>query len=93
MVLFVIFDLGLAAFRYNALAATARRVAREAVVHGGAAPPDRTAWGSGKYLGTAADVTEIAQSAAPLLATMPPSAVTIQVEWLDGNNQETRGSA
>jgi Flp pilus assembly protein TadG len=86
--LFVLFDLGLAAFRYNLLAATARRVAREAIVHGAAATPERTTWGINKYAGTGADSSEIAQAAAPMLTTMDPSAVTITVEWPDGNNRE-----
>lgn len=88
MVLFVIFDFGLATFQYNTLSAVARRVARVATLHGEAAAPQQTAWGPGEYVGTAADGSEIASAAAPLLATMPASQVTIDVTWLDRGNQE-----
>jgi hypothetical protein len=88
LLLFAMFDLGLAAFRYNTLAAVARRVAREAIVRGDAAPPDRTAWGPNAFAGTAADTSEIASIAAPLLVTMPGSDVAIQVSWPDGDNAE-----
>jgi Flp pilus assembly protein TadG len=88
MVLFVVFDFGLAAFQYNTLAATARRVARAASLHGAAAPPEQSAWGPAAYAGTAADNTEIAATAAPLLATMASSDVTLNVTWPDGDTQE-----
>ena len=88
LVLFTIFDLGLATFRYNTLAAVARRVGREAIVRGDAAPPDRSAWGPAAYAGTAADSSEIAALAAPLLVTMTNSDVAIQVTWPDGDNAE-----
>lgn len=88
MVLFVIFDFGLAAFQYNTLSAVACRVARAATLHGEAASPQQTVWGPGEYVGTAADGSEIAASAVPLLATMPASEVTIDVTWLDRGNQE-----
>jgi Flp pilus assembly protein TadG len=88
MVLFVVFDFGLATFQYNTLSAVARRVARAASLHGAAAPPEQTAWGPVEYVGTAADNSEIANAASPLLATMSSSAVAIDVTWLDGTNQE-----
>ena len=88
MVLFVVFDFGLAAFQCNTLAATARRVARAASLHGAAAPPEQPAWGPTAYAGTASDNTEIAATAAPLLATMPSSEVTLSVTWPDGDIQE-----
>jgi len=86
LVLTVLFDLGLAAFQYNTLSAIARRVARTAIVHGALAPPNQSAWGPSEYTGTAADSSEIAAAAAPLLVTMPNSAVTIDVTWPDGDN-------
>lgn len=88
MLLFVTFDLGLAAFRYNILAAVARQLAREAIVRGSAAPPEMTAWGPLAYTGTAADGTEIANSAAPRLATMKPNDVRVEITWPDGDHQE-----
>jgi Flp pilus assembly protein TadG len=88
MILFVIFDFGLATFQYNTLSAVARRVARAASLRGAAAPPDQVAWGPAEYVGTAADNSEIAAIAAPLLATMPGSDVSIDVTWPNGTNQE-----
>jgi Flp pilus assembly protein TadG len=88
LLLFALFDLGLAAFRYNTLAAVTRRIAREAIVRGDAAPPDRSAWGPGAYVGTAADASEIASIASPLLVTMTNSDVAIQMSWPDGDNAE-----
>ena len=38
LVLFSLLDLGIAATRYNSLAEVARRIAREAVLHGSLAP-------------------------------------------------------
>ncbi len=86
MVLLVLFDLGVAAFQYNTLSAIARRVARTAIVHGSAAPPDQTAWGPSEYVGSAADSSEIAAAAAPLLVTMSSSDVSIDMTWPDGDN-------
>jgi hypothetical protein len=86
--LFVTVILGLAAYRSNILAAAARRVAREAIVHGAKATPERTVWGPTDYTGTAADSTEIAAAAAPLLATMSAADVTVEVTWPDGGNRE-----
>lgn len=88
LVLFVVFDFGLAAFQYNTLAAVARRVSRTATLHGPAAPPEESTWGPAQYLGNAGDNSEIAQIAAPLLATMPASDVAIEVTWPDGSNRE-----
>ena len=88
LVLFVIFDLGLATFLYNTLSAVARRTSRELIVHGAAAAPERTVWGPTDYESTAADSSEIASAAAPLLATMTKSAVAIEVSWPDGDNRE-----
>lgn len=86
MVLFVLFDYGLAAFQFNTLSAVARRVARASALHGSMAPPQQSAWGPAEYVGTAADNSEIAQAAAPLLATMTSADVAIDVTWPDGSN-------
>jgi Flp pilus assembly protein TadG len=88
LVLFVVFDFGLATFQYNSLSAVARRVARAASIRGADAPPDQSAWGPAEYVGSAADNSEIAMAAAPFLATMSASDVTIDVTWPDGGNQE-----
>ena len=81
-------DLGIAVVRYNVLAAAARRVTREAIVHGAEAAPERTAWGPNDYSGTAADGSEIAAAALPYLPTINPSEVAMQVNWPDGDHQE-----
>jgi Flp pilus assembly protein TadG len=86
--LFVIFDLGLTTFQYNVLSAAARRVARQAIVHGAGAPPEKTSWGPAAFVGTAADSSEIASAAATLLPTMKPANVSIAIDWPDGNNEE-----
>lgn len=88
LVLFVILDLGVATLRYNLLAAAARRLAREAIVHGDEAPPEQTAWGPTAYSGTAADDSDIARAAAPWLATMRSSSVAIEMAWPDGDHRE-----
>jgi Flp pilus assembly protein TadG len=89
MVLFVLFDFGLATFQYNTLSAVARYMARAATLHGSAAPPQYSSWGPTEYVGTAADNSEIAAVAAPLLATMPAGGVAIDVTWPSGSNQES----
>src|SRR5580704_2916884 len=60
LILFVLFDLGLAVFQYNTLSAVACRVARTAIVRGSAAPPNQASWGPNEYIGTAADNSQIA---------------------------------
>jgi hypothetical protein len=88
LLLFVILDLGLAVARYNILAATAREVARAAIVRGSLASPEAAPWGPATYTGTAADGSEIAQIAADWLAAIPPSDVAVTVRWPDAGNRE-----
>jgi Flp pilus assembly protein TadG len=80
-------DLGLAVFHDNMLSAIARRTARQAIVHGALAPPQMTAWGPSSYAGTANDASAVALAVRPMLITMDPSLVQINVDWLDGGNQ------
>src|SRR5262245_3383599 len=54
VVLFALLDLGLAAMRYNALAESARRIAREAILHGSRTPSTLGTWGPTAFAGTAA---------------------------------------
>jgi hypothetical protein len=88
MVLFVLFDFGLAVFQYNTLSAAARYLARTASVHGSAAAPQLTIWGPAEYAGNAGDGSEIAAAAATLLPTMNASAVAIDVSWPAGSNTQ-----
>jgi Flp pilus assembly protein TadG len=86
LVMFVLFDFGLAAFQYNTLSMAARYLARTATVHGSAAPPQHTTWGPTAYAGTAGDNSEIGNTVLPLLATMSGSSVAINMTWPDGSN-------
>lgn len=86
LVVFTALDLGLAVFRNNTLSESARRLARQAIVHGSQSSPEATPWGPEDYTGTAADETEIAAAALSMLATMEPENVSIEVQWPDGGN-------
>ena len=88
LVLFVLFDFGLAAFQYNTLSAAARTLARAASVHGSAAAPQLTTWGPAEYAGNAGDGSEIAAAVASLLPTMTTSAVAVDVTWPVGSNTQ-----
>src|SRR5258708_6921049 len=89
MLLFAIFDLGLAAVRYNMLSGTARSIARQAIVRGAKAPPELSSWGPEGYAGNAADTAEMAHIAAPLLATMDPA----DVAYPSGPQDDNSGGA
>lgn len=86
LLLFAMLDLGLAAARYNAISEAARRIAREAIIHGSLAAHLSTTWGPQEYEGTAADSSEIALIARPVLLAMPHEDVTIQLKWIDDDN-------
>ncbi|MCY2965986.1 MAG: pilus assembly protein, partial [Planctomycetota bacterium] len=73
------FDLGMAVLRYNTLAHTARQGARQAIVHGKLAAPQRTVWGPSKYIGKASDAHEISQAVLPYLTGFTASEVTVTV--------------
>ena len=86
LLLFVLFDFGLATFQYNLLSSTARYVARQATVHGSTAAVADGTWGPASYNGNAGDGTAIGNVVAARLATMPPSSVQINVTWPSGAN-------
>ena len=88
MLCFVILNLGLSTFRYNVLGAAARRVARESIVHGAAASPERAVWGPVSFSGNAADGHAIADVIAAVLPTMNPADVAVDLSWPDGENRE-----
>lgn len=79
-------DLALGVFRYNAISEAARRGAREAIVHGKGAPPQRTAWGPATWTGTADSPGDIPAEVRPVLVGMEPAAVNLRIEWPDGSN-------
>jgi hypothetical protein len=86
-VLFGMFDVGLAVLRQNTLAEAVRVLARSAIVHGALANSQVGAWGAGTISTTAADASPAASVVKPLLVTMNPSAVSLSLQWLDGDNQ------
>jgi hypothetical protein len=85
-VLFALLDLGIAATRYNALAEIARRIAREAVMHGSLAPDSSGTWGPDEYSGSLADGSAIVAPAVHMIPTMDGSDVFVSVRWVDGDN-------
>jgi hypothetical protein len=85
-VLFAMLDLGLATIRYNALAAAARCIAREAILHGSLAPAATGSWGVNEFSGTAADGAPMTISLSGILPTMEADEVGVRVAWPDGDN-------
>lgn len=86
-VIFILFDLGLAVMRQNTLAEAARRLAREAIVHGERASPDRSVWGPAQATGNAGDGSEIATVLEAALVTLDPAEVTYELVWPDSDNR------
>jgi Flp pilus assembly protein TadG len=86
-IIFAALDLSLAVFRYNSLSAGARRLARQAIVHGALASPQHTTWGPASVTGTGADASQPAQAIQPYLFTFNPASVQVQINWLDGDTQ------
>ena len=82
-VLMATLDIGLAAARTNALTECARRAGRRAIVCGKLSPASQQ-WGPAGWQGTAADSHPVATAIRPLLVTMRPSDVRIQLNWPDG---------
>src|SRR5512135_1847502 len=81
-------DLGIGVFEYNTISQVARAGARKAITHGSMAPAAMGTWGPTAYGPVAAtDTNPIAQAIQPFLAGLDPSKVTIEVEWLDNDNQ------
>jgi hypothetical protein len=85
-VLFAMLDLGLATIRYNALAAAARCIAREAILRGSLAPAATGSWGVNEFIGTAADGAPQTTSLAGILPTMEADDVGVRMTWPDGDN-------
>jgi Flp pilus assembly protein TadG len=87
VIIFATCDLGLAVLRQNSLAAAARRLARAAIVHGDNAGPQLSEWGPAAYVQTAAHASEPAAAVRPVLVTLNPANVSINVTWPDGGNK------
>lgn len=86
-IIFSLFDLGLAVLRQNTLAEAARRLAREAIVHGERASPDRSVWGPSQLSGNAGDGSELATVLEQALVTLDPAEVTYDLSWPDSDNR------
>tara|TARA_R110002049_G_scaffold2750_1_gene21314 strand:+ start:9982 stop:10458 length:477 start_codon:yes stop_codon:yes gene_type:complete len=85
-ILLSMLDLGLAAVRFNALAEAARRVCRQAIIHGQDAGEITSAWGPEAYEATAATASPMVAPAATAIPTMAPDEVSIRIAWPDGDN-------
>jgi hypothetical protein len=85
-VLYSLLDLGLAAIRYNTLAEGARRIARQAIIHGRLSPQPSDEWGPEEFAGTADDDSPQTVPLEGMLPTMQPGDVEVEIVWLDGDN-------
>lgn len=84
--LFAFLDLGLAAIRQNALSDASRRIARQAIIHGGLNPNNATQWGPDPFMGTAATDSPVVATVKAAFPTMNMEDVEVQVSWPDGGN-------
>lgn len=88
-------DLGLAMLRQNVVTEAARRVAREASMHGSMAGPERTVWGPqftwwNPVYGSgfsASDGGGISTAIEPVMFTLEPGYTWVYVDWPDGGNR------
>ena len=87
VILFGMLDLALLVFESNTLSEAARRMCRQAAVHGQMAAAPMTVWGPGSVTGTASDGTEYAQALNPELVTFDLTQVNYTIDWPDGTNQ------
>ncbi len=87
--LLLMFDLGIAVFRYNVLAEAARQAARRAIVHGSMA---HQPWGPEAFSGTATDPHELVadDDFQQFLNVLGPSDVNIEARWPNGNREGKR---
>ena len=87
LALFAILDLGLASLRYNTLAEAARRLARAAATHGRETPTEIGGdWGPEQIVAEASSSIDPALTIHPLLPTMDPADVSIEMTWPDTTN-------
>lgn len=89
LILFGMFDVGLAVMRQNTLSEAARRLARAAIVRGTMAPDSIGSWGPATVSGSAADGSPYAGAVRPILVAMDHDLVSFRIEWLDGDNGTT----
>ncbi len=82
-----VLQLGISTLHSNVVSDAARRLAREACVHGTMAEPIRPMWGPVTVTGTAADGSSYASTIASVLPTISPGDVSYELIWLDGNSE------
>ncbi len=88
LVVFVIFDLGLAVFHDSELNAAAEALARESIIRGALAAPEKTSWGPAAISTSAASQSEPAALVAQSLILTNPADVSVRLTWPDGDIQE-----
>jgi hypothetical protein len=79
-------EMTLVIVRYTVMVEVAKRIAREAIVHGNLAS-DGEQWGPAAIVTHAASGSPVALATRNVLTTLDPSEVAIAVTWLDGDNQ------
>lgn len=86
-ILFAMLDFGIAAVRSNALSDAARRVGRDAIIHGNMSHPSIGTWGPNSISMTADSDLPATQSIKQTLPTMPIEDVEVNLSWPDGKNR------
>jgi hypothetical protein len=86
LMLFGLFDLGIAVLRQNSLSECARRTARIAIVHGERAE-ESSRLGPQVWSGDGADSHVLTDAVRPLLVGMSPADVQFTVTWPDGDHR------
>mgnify|MGYP002623093785 CR=1 FL=1 len=82
-----VLQLGINVLRANVVSDAARRLAREACVHGAMASPNRVEWGPNTVSGTADDASQYSALLTEVIPTINPAAISYELEWLDGDNE------
>lgn len=86
LILFGMFDLGIAVLKRNSLAESARRLAREASLRGALSAPEKTPWGPTEMTGVV-DGSAIEPFVSPVLLGADPADVRFSITWPDGGNE------
>lgn len=81
-----VLQLGISTLHSNVVSDAARRLAREACVHGSMAEPSRATWGPVAISGTATDGSDYAATILSVLPTISPADVSYELIWLDGDS-------
>jgi len=86
VVLFTMFDLGLAVLMQNSLSEATRRLARAASVRGSKAPAALGTWGTVTINSHAGDGSAASAALIPALVAMEREKVNFKLQWLDADN-------